>query len=87
MTACSIWVVSICMSWLTLNGSHRPAFEISRVSASGAVLALTPLGGYLAPSTEREPFTGEEYKRSRIPEDGGLGDAKFDDLRRGRTPA
>jgi hypothetical protein len=63
------------------------AFEISRVAASGGFLALTPLGEYLVPSTEREPFTGEEYDHSRVPEDGAFVEATFEDLRRSRTSA
>jgi hypothetical protein len=63
------------------------AFEISRVAASGGFLALTPLGDYLAPSTEREPFTVEEYEHNRIPEDAAFVEAKFEDLRHSRTSA
>jgi hypothetical protein len=63
------------------------AFEISRVAASGGFLALTPLGEDLAPSTERERFTGEEYEHNRIPKDGAFVQAKFEDLRHSHASA
>ncbi|MGH7517069.1 MAG: hypothetical protein ACREOC_06320 [Gemmatimonadales bacterium] len=57
-------------------------FEISRVAASDRFLALTPRGRYLPPSSEREPFTAEEYEHDRIPEDRAFVEARFEDLRR-----
>jgi hypothetical protein len=55
-------------------------FDLSRGPNSGVVLGIACLGPYLLPTRTIPPFTRSEYREGRVPEDGQMIEASWEDV-------